>query len=198
MKRTPAGAPEFKPHRAAYKELLKTLQYAYHVFHTEGDGGIEGARLACRAIARFIGVRHEPPELAGPFLAIFEAFGDLSKGITPELFSVDATAKERSRSSQRKHMQATAAASMEVLMELGSSAEEASRFVAKKVAKWPQWVGNKVTPTTITNWRNTYRGELDPLHVQFLQLTRHILSVEDPRAEIESLLSDGPPGVPGS
>jgi hypothetical protein len=45
MKHTPAGAPDFQPHRAAYKELLTTLQYAYYLFHTKGDGGNGGHSL---------------------------------------------------------------------------------------------------------------------------------------------------------
>lgn len=45
-----------------------SLWYASHTFESEGDGGLEGAKLACRAVARFIGVRHENPVLAAPFL----------------------------------------------------------------------------------------------------------------------------------
>jgi hypothetical protein len=143
-------------------------------------------------------VRHEKAELAAAFLAIKTAFEDLSKGITPELFSVHSSVKERSRSSQRKQIQLMAAVSMEVLMELGSSRQEAARLVAKKVAKWPQLVANKITPITVRNWRDTYRSERGPLHHQFLRLTEHILGGTDPRTEIEWLLSEGPPGVPSS
>ena len=65
---SPAGAPPFKPHQEAYRELMESLWYASDTFENEGDGGQEGAKLACRAVARFIGVRHENPILAAPFL----------------------------------------------------------------------------------------------------------------------------------
>jgi hypothetical protein len=85
MSDSPAGAPEFKAHRAAYRELLQALWYAYDKFENEGDGGLEGAKLACRAVARFIGVRHENPSLAAPFLMIMQSFNDLERGLEPPL-----------------------------------------------------------------------------------------------------------------
>jgi len=38
-------------------------------------------------VVRFIGVRHENPELAAPFLQIMAAFKDLERGLDPPLFS---------------------------------------------------------------------------------------------------------------
>ena len=87
MQEKPAGAPPFKAHRSAYRELMENLYVATKTFQEEGDGGIEGAKLACRAVVRFVAVRHENPELAAPFLAIYKAFEDLEREIEPELFS---------------------------------------------------------------------------------------------------------------
>jgi hypothetical protein len=86
-------------------------------FQAEGDGGLEGAKLACRAVARFIAVRHENPELAAPFLAIMQSFTDLERGLEPPLFSTKPRPRERERSSQRKHLQMLAAVALEVLAE---------------------------------------------------------------------------------
>jgi len=71
----PAGAPPWQSLRSANRELLETLYYAFTEFKNKGDGGREGVRLACQAAARFIGVRHENPELAVPFLAILSSAG---------------------------------------------------------------------------------------------------------------------------
>jgi len=67
-----------KGHRAAYRELLETLWYA---------SGLEGAKLACRAVAHFLWARDENPELAAPFLMIASSFTDLEQGLEPPLFS---------------------------------------------------------------------------------------------------------------
>lgn len=85
MPEAPGGAPPFKPHRSAYHELMTGLWSAQEIFQNEGDGGLEGAKAACRAAARFVAVRHENPELAGPFLALYKALEDLENGIKPEL-----------------------------------------------------------------------------------------------------------------
>src|SRR5687767_12165009 len=100
-----AGAPEFKGHRAAYRELLESLWYASKTFEEEGDGGLEGAKLACRAVARFIAVRDENPLLAAPFLSLMKSLEDLENGLDPPLFSKNVRHRERERSSQRKHVQ---------------------------------------------------------------------------------------------
>jgi hypothetical protein len=120
MSESPAGAPPFKGHRAAYRELLETLWYASNKFENEGDGGLEGAKLACRAVARFIGVRHEDPRLAAPFLTIMLSFIDLERGLDQPLFSKNVKLRERERSSQRKHLQMLAVVAMEVLLKLGA------------------------------------------------------------------------------
>jgi hypothetical protein len=105
MPEPPAGAPPFKGHRAAYRELLESLWYASETFEKEGDGGLEGAKLACRAVGRFIAVTHENPRLAAPFLTIMQSFNDLAQGLDPPLFSTNLKPRERERSSQRKHLQ---------------------------------------------------------------------------------------------
>jgi len=38
MTQPPAGAPPFKGHRAAYRELMESLWYASETFENEGDG----------------------------------------------------------------------------------------------------------------------------------------------------------------
>jgi hypothetical protein len=193
----PAGAPPFKGHRAAYRELLESLWYASHTFENESDGGLEGAKLACRAVARFIGVRHEDPRLAAPFLNIMQSFNDLERGLDPPLFSKSVRLRERERSSQRKHLQMLAAVAMEVLMELGTRSQDAARQVAAAVQKWPAFSAQTITWTTVRNWRDQVRSQTDRRNPQFQQLPDHILGQPDPRAEVRKLLRH-PPGVPTS
>src|SRR5215208_2680470 len=73
MSDTPPGAPPFKGRIAAERELLEALWYASQTFRDEGDGGLEGCKIACRAVARFLAVRHRNPELAAPLLALHGA-----------------------------------------------------------------------------------------------------------------------------
>lgn len=198
MSDPPAGAPPFKDHAAAYRELLESLWYACETFKNEGDGGLEGAKLACRAVARFIAVRHENPELAAPFLAIMQSFVDLEQGLEPPLFSTKPRPRERERSSQRKHVQMLAAVAMEVLMELGQGLEEAAQQVASAAQKWPGLQAQTVTSTTIRNWRDQVRSPDDGRNAQFQQLRDHILAQHSPIADVTQLLRDGPPGIPRS
>jgi hypothetical protein len=197
MSDSPAGAPPFKGHRAAYRELLESLWYASDTFENEGDGGLEGAKLACRAVARFIGVRHENPRLAAPFLTIMQSFADLERGLDPPLFSKNVKPRERERSSQRKHLQMLAAVAMDVLMELGVHLEDAARQVSKAIQKWPAFCAQKIAGTTIRHWRDQVRTPADQRNPQFQQLRDHILRQPEPKAEIRKLLNH-PPGVPTS
>lgn len=197
MSDSPAGAPPFTGHRAAYRELLQSLWYAADRFESEGDGGIEGAKLACRAIVRFIGVRHENPWLAAPFLEMKAAFEDLEQGLDPPLFSNDVRLRERERSSRRKHLQMLAGVAMDALMKRGIRSEVSARQVAAAAEKWPWFGAQKVSATTVRNWRDRVRRNTDPRNRQFQELRDHILGQPDPEAEIRKLLCR-PPGVPSS
>ena len=196
MSDSPAGAPPFKDLQAAYRELLESLWYAAYRFQNEGDGGLEGAKLACHAVVRFIGVRHENPELAAPFLEMRASFVDLERGLDPPLFSKDVKLRERERSSQRKHLQMLAAVAMDVLMERGMGREDAASEVARAVQKWTSLGAQEIKGTTVRNWRDQVRRKRDPRNHQFQQLRDHILGQADPGAEIKALLRHGPPGVP--
>jgi hypothetical protein len=196
MRKSPAGAPPFKGRIAAYHELLEALWYASDRFENEGDGGVEGAKLACRALARFIGVRHEDPRLGAPFLTLMQSFIDLENGLDPPLFSNNIKVRERERSSQRKHLQMLAAVALEVLMELGAPREDSSEEVARAIQKWAPFRSQKITKTTIRNWRDQVKKESDPRNGQFRQLRGHLLGQTSPEAEIRKLLRQGPPGVP--
>ncbi len=195
MSEAPAGAPPFKDFEAAYRELLETLWYSCHEFENEGDGGLAGAKLACRAVARFLAVRHENPRLAAPFLTIMQSFADLERGLDPPLFSKNVKPRERDRSSQRKHHQMLAAVATEVLRKLGT--QDAAQQVAAAVQKWPAFSAQTVTSTTIRNWRDQVRRPRDPRNVQFQQLRDHILGQPSPVAGVRRLLRQ-PPGVPTS
>ena len=198
MPDSPDGAPPFKAHRAAYRELIESLRYAAETFENEGDGGIEGAKLASRAVARFIGVRHENPTLAAPFLTIYKSFEDLERGQDPPLFSKNIRPRERERSSQRKHLQMSAAVAMDVLMKCGTRREDAASEVARAIQNWPAFYSQTIKRTTVCNWRDQVRRQTDPRNAQFQQLRDHILRQADPRADVGKLLRHGPPGVPTS
>jgi len=193
----PAGAPPFQDLQEAYRELLESLWYASEVFENDGDGGLEGAKLACHAVVRFIGVRHENPKLAAPFLMIRQSFADLERGLEPPLFSRNPNPRERERSSQRKHLQMLAAAAMEVLMGLGTGRKDAATQVARAVQEWPALRGQSITATTVRNWRDTIRSIEDPRNSQFRKLCEHLLGRPDPHSEIKAMLQHRP-GVPAA
>jgi hypothetical protein len=84
--------------RSASVRVAGIAWYASETFEKEGDGGLEGAKLACRAVGRFIAVTHENPRLAAPFLTIMQSFNDLAQGSDPPLFSTNLKPRERERS----------------------------------------------------------------------------------------------------
>ena len=197
MVEPPPGAPPFKGRISAYREFIDTLRYASERFKNEGDGGHGGAKLACAAVIRFLGVRYENPELAAPFLALREAITDLQEGVHPELLSRSKDERKRSRSRQRKHAQMFASACMEALMQLGDDQEAAARRVARYSAKWPSFKGAEVDHTTVRNWRDKIRASRGPLLRQFDLICSDFVTHSD-RRYVDNWLRKGPPGVPSS
>jgi hypothetical protein len=112
----PRGAPPFKSLFSAYRELLEGLWYAHKEFTEKRDAGHEEVRIACQAVARFIAVRHENPELAAPFLAMRQALTDLDNGKETEILSSNPNDMKRSRSGQKGHLKAVASACLELLV----------------------------------------------------------------------------------
>ncbi len=192
----PGGAPEYEHLLPAKRKLLENLWLAQKAFNDEPDGGVEGCKLACKAIVRFIGVRHENPELAIPFMQICSAFEDIQRGVDPDLFSRSKEPRPRSRSSQRKHAQLIAASCMEVLMRKGESKDFAARKVARSVVDWPFMKSEKLTEITIINWRDQIRNQSDRRNSQFNLICDHILKQSAPVGFVEQILKDGPIGSP--
>ena len=190
----PRGAPPYQDLEAAYAELLTALWYALHLFKTKNDAGREGVRTACHAVARFIAVRHENPELSAPFLAMHEALIDLDKGVEAELLSRTG-AKERSRSSQRAHLHRLASVYLEVLVETNEPLEIAAQYVARHVNKWSGIGPQEITGNTIQNWRERERRDFGPERAKFDDLRGELLRLENPKGEVERLLRAGPPGI---
>ncbi len=194
----PGGAPQYQEPVAAYKEFCQNLWWAHEQFSKAKDGGVEGAKFACQAVARYIAVRHENPELAVPFFALYYAVGDLQKGIVPELFSIKKIDLERSRSSRKKHIRTSAAVWLEVLIELGEPRQRAAELVARHVNKWSGLGRQKITSTTVINWRNRERA-LEALERWPFEAFRDgVLDEPDPRKFVEDLLKEGPPSNPKS
>jgi hypothetical protein len=193
----PRGAPPYQNLETAYAELLTGLWYALHLFKTENDAGREGVRTACHAVARFIAVRHENPELAAPFLAIRQALIDLDSGVESELLSRRG-AKERSRSGQRVHLHRLASVCLEVLVEMNEPLEIAANYVARNVNRWPGIGPQEVTGNTIQNWRERERREFGPERAKFDVLRAELLQLDNPKGEVDRLLRGGPPGIPES
>jgi hypothetical protein len=195
--KAPPGAPGWKSLRSAYTEFLRSLYYAHVRFKNEGDSGREGARLACHAAARFIAVRHENPELSAPFLAIHQALADFDQGVQAELLATEPM--KRSRSRQKAHLKRMASACLEVLVKKGVPLKVAGRQVATRVAKWPNIGEQKISATTIENWREAERRRSPgAARSHFDQLCEYILSLKDPVKEAERLLLEGPPDAPKS
>jgi hypothetical protein len=191
----PPGAPAKHDLEQASTELLTGLWYAFHLFKTKGDAGREGVRTACHAVARFIAVRHENPELAVPFLALRQALIDWEKGIKTELLSTDPP-EERSRSSLKAHLKRMASACLEVLVVRKENLEIAATKVARHVAKWPGIGEQKVTAKTIQNWRDRERAKSGTERAAFDAIVRYIGGLENPIADVERLLKEGPPDAP--
>jgi hypothetical protein len=198
MTKAPAGAPPFKSHRRAYRELMEKLWYAADLFRNEGDGGLDGARTACLAVKDFIAVRHENPELAAPFLAIAQAFEDLEQGVAPDLFSTSVTPRQRSRSSEHRRLQILAASLLDVLIYLDKIADSPrgrdrlASMVAGHVRDWPGM--ERAKAITIINWRDQIQKRPASEQQQFEAIKHHILSHPDPQSEVANLLKD-PPGA---
>jgi hypothetical protein len=188
----PGGAPPYQELEGAYTELLKGLWYANQCFKTEGDAGRKGVYKACHAVARFIAVRHENPELAAPFLAMCEALIDLETGVQAELLSRGGP-KERSRSRQTAHLHRFASVLLEVLVGNGEPLKSAADRVARHVARWPGIGAQKITGKTIQNWRDWQRRNLGPQRAKFDALRTVILGLD--KREVDRLLKDGPPGI---
>jgi hypothetical protein len=196
--KAPAGAPPFKSHRRAYRELMEKLWYAADLYRNEGDGGLDGARTACLAVKDFIAVRHENPELAAPFLAIAQALQDLEQGVAPDLFSTSVTPRQRSRSSEHRRLQVLAASLLDILMHLDKLTDSPAGHdhhagtVAKHVRKWPGMSG--VEAVTIINWRNLIQRRPPVEQQQFEAIKLHILNQSNPQSEVAKLLKN-PPGA---
>jgi hypothetical protein len=186
----PAGAPDFKALAPAYRELLTNLYLASYAWREEGDGGIKGAQLACRAIVRFVGVRHQNPELAAPFLDLLAAFEDLRTNLDPELFSNQLKVRERPRTTRGWHLRMLASVAMDVLMELGDSKNVAANVVARHVAHWPGVGSKTISAGTIARWRHEYAGLGTRKNYQFHLLRDHILEQPDARRTVERFLKE--------
>jgi hypothetical protein len=76
------------------------------------------------------------------------------------------------------------------------SLEEAAAHVARLVAGWSGIGAQKVTATTVQNWRTEERAEPSGANTAFQLMVMDLRSRSNPRAEIERLLRDGPPEMP--
>jgi hypothetical protein len=194
----PRGAPSERDLPDAYRQLLENLYYANEVFKNKGDSGREGIRIACRALAQFIMVRNENPELAAPLMALGSALIDVEKGIKSPILYPEASDGSRSRSSLKKHLITVASVCLEVLVERGDRLDEAATIVARRVANWPGLGDQDVTASTIRNWRDQQRGLPADERKSFELMRSDLLSHPDTRGAIEALLRNGPPGIPKS
>jgi hypothetical protein len=195
MSEGPRGAPPKKDLPEAFHEFLENLYYANHLFETKGDAGREGIAIACRAVARFIAVTHHSPLLAAPLIALREAILDLDQGVSNPIIDLDGTKGRRPRSAFKKHASAVAAVCLEVLVELGDPVDEAASRVARHAGSWRVMGGQAVTPTTVKNWRNKYRGMPLDERRPFDRMRKDLLE-HGGREEIGRLLIGGPPGIP--
>jgi hypothetical protein len=172
------------------REFAETLRQAAWIFENEKDGRFSGSIAACRAVARFIRRRGGGAELAGPFGQIAAAFEGLQRGVKPRLFAKKTEPeKKRERSPERKHAQKLAVVVLDVLVKLGDGVDVAARHCARHVGKWPGMGSQGITELTLINWRKQKSIK------EREGLLRAILKEPDPRAEVERLLREGPPGL---
>jgi hypothetical protein len=177
------------------QEFAEALRGAAFIFEKEKSGRFKGSIMACHAVIRFIKQRGGAAELAGPFVRIAEAFEVLEKGGKPRLFAKKTSAdKERERSPERKVIYRLAAAALEVLVILGDELDVAAAVVARAVKKWPGMRKIDVKPISIVNWRKQARRPKNPDREVFETLVNAMLAEPEPRATVEILLKQGPPG----
>jgi hypothetical protein len=177
---------------------MEGLWFAHKLFKEKGDGGISGCRTACQAITRFIAVRHENPELATTFIRMHDGFGSLLRGVIPELFRLEQETSERSRGDLRKYQQLWAAVCMEFYMRQGESLVDAAKRVARAVAKWAYFKGDRVTYTTIRSWRDQVKSPSDPRCANFLKIIEDVEKRSDAKSYILSVLRNGSPAEPAA
>ncbi len=182
----------------AYKQLLDNLWYAQHEYHLRCDSGREGAKIACRAVAQFLYVLDRNALLAAPFMGIFGALQDLNNNVTSELFAKTKTGATRSRSSLKRHFQVTASACLEVLVQLAVPLDQAAAQVARAADKWPGKGDQRVTATTVRNWRDKARAGTELERRPFNTMCRHMMRDQQPKIIVEQLLRSGPLGIPKS
>jgi hypothetical protein len=177
------------------REFADALRTAAYIFEREKDGRFQGSILACQAVVRFISLRGGGAELAGPFVRIAEAFSELERGGTPRPFSKKTLpTKERDRSPERKVIHTLAAAALEVLIRLGEELSVAAGHVARSVNDWPGMSQQDVRDVTVVAWRKQHRKLTDRHHKNFQAIVNATCADPDPRAAIEKLLKQGPPG----
>jgi len=175
------------------RELANSLRLAAWIFEKEENGRFEGSIRACQAVAQFIFRRNGGAELAGPFLQIAVAFAHLEKGGKPRLFAKKtAPIRERERSPERKHIQKLAAAALDVLMKLGDAPDVAADVVARHANRWPTMGAQEVKGVTVLTWRRQQRERGSK---QFRVVVQEMSNAPDPRAAINGLLRNGPPGM---
>ena len=178
------------------QQLVTTLRQAAFIFENEKNGRIQGAIVACDAVAKFIYQRGGAAQLAGPFLQIKAAFEELDKGGKPRLFAKKSDPeKKRERSPERKHVHMLAAAALHVLVKLGEARTIAANEVAEYVAKWPGMSVQTIKGKTIIGWRDQ-QLRLPPKEQQsFRTLTEKMLQTQKSREIVNDLLRNGPPGM---
>jgi hypothetical protein len=196
--RGPRGAPPKQPLEEAFAELTIALCHASIVYREKGDAGRTGAGLACQAVARFLAVSHLRPEYAVPFLGIQAALRDLESGVSNELFITDGRDVRRSRSRQRKHLQAFASACLDVLVELGEPLNKAAAVVARNANRWQGEKSPAVTATTVKNWRDAQLGASTAERSAFDRMRKDMIDQPDLWKEVRDHLRRGPIDVPKS
>ena len=196
----PRSAPAKKDLPDAYRELLEALRYANNVFEEKEDCGREGIIMACHAVARFIAVTHKEPSLVAPPLAMRAALKDPAKGgyESKSYRSQTPPVGADRETSLKKHAIMTAAVCLEALVKLGDPPGRCG-FARSEVCEQMAWNGRSAGHS---NHRKKpgeiqQRGKL-PAEVRkpFDIIREDLLSCGDTRGETESLLRNGPPGIP--
>jgi hypothetical protein len=128
----PETPDELTAHVAGYLDALE------RIFAVHGTGSLQGMQLALEATTLFV-ARLYPAGNSGPgclFAPLMGALIDAQRGIVPPLF-VDAAEKTTHppKAARLTILQAYAAATMSLLMELGESQDRAAAIVAKTLEK---------------------------------------------------------------
>lgn len=118
-------------------------------------------------------------DLLQPISALMRALYDVQKGSTPTLFKPQSRPGRPPSTTGQEHLKLQAVVAMQLLIDAGKNRQEAARIVARGLKRWPLKRRDKITSTTVDNWRYEFleghkNAGLDAMYKKFLSGMRDL------------------------